>query len=112
MILTNKNIAKALGPNVKKARLKKGFTQDYVAENLNISIDLLRNIENGRNVGSVSTLLNLCNFFDITPNVMFESLYKTNDNIVDSNLLKYFNSLSNRSKKTLQQIIIHIDKNY
>ena len=45
-----------------------------MAEKVNISIDLLRNIENSRNVGSVTTLLNLCNFLEITPNAMFENL--------------------------------------
>ena len=79
MLLDGKDVAKILGPNIKKARLKRGYTQEFLAEKINISIDLLRNIENSRNVGSIQTLLNLCNFLEITPNAMFENLYTTKD---------------------------------
>lgn len=112
MLLDGKDVAKILGPNIKKARLKRGYTQEFLAEKVNISIDLLRNIENSRNVGSVTTLLNLCNFLEITPNEMFANLFTTSENTLDTSLQEYFSNLSANSKKTLQKIIIHIDKNY
>lgn len=112
MLLDGKDVAKILGPNIKKARLKRGYTQEFLAEKINISIDLLRNIENSRNVGSIQTLLNLCNFLEITPNTMFENLYTTKDDTLDTTLQEYFDTLSTRSKKALQKIIIHLDKNY
>ena len=88
------------------------YTQEFLAEKINISIDLLRNIENSRNVVSIQTLLNLCNFLEITPNAMFENLYTTKDDTLDTTLQEYFDTLSTRSKKALQKIIIHLDKNY
>ena len=112
MLLDGKDVAKILGPNIKKARLKIGYTQEFLAEKVNISIDLLRNIENSRNVGSVPTLLNLCNFLEITPNDMFKDLYTTKEATLDTSLQEYFGDLSARSKKALQKIIIHLDKNY
>ena len=63
---------------MKKARNAKGYTQEFVAESVNISTDLLRNIENGRNIGSLPTLLNLCNFLEITPNYLFLDLLNEN----------------------------------
>ena len=86
LLLDGKDVAKILGPNIKKARLKRGYTQEFLAEKINISIDLLRNIENSRNVGSIQTLLNLCNFLEITPNAMFENLYTTMDDTLDTTL--------------------------
>ena len=65
MLITNTDIKKVLGSNLKKARKRLKYTQEYVAEGIDISIDLLRNIENGRSVGSVTTLLNLCNFLKL-----------------------------------------------
>ena len=112
MLLDGKDVAKILGSNIKKARLKRGYTQEFLADKVNISIDLLRNIENSRNVGSVTTLLNLCNFLEITPNAMFENLYTTKEDTLDTTLQEYFGTLSTRSKKALQKIIIHLDKNY
>ncbi len=87
-------------------------TFEYVAENVNISPDLLRNIENGRNIGSVPTLLNLCNFLEITPDFLFEPLITTRKDTLDTVLQKQLASISKEDKKILKQIIIHIDKNY
>ena len=46
MLVNNEDILKVLGKNIKKVRKEKGYTQDYVAEQINISTDLLRSIEN------------------------------------------------------------------
>ena len=112
MLIENSDILKILGPNLKKARKAKGYTQDFVAENINISTDLLRNIENGRNIGSLPTLLNLCNFLEITPNYLFTSLLNKSILDVDYNLKNYFSNISQESKEAIKQIIIHLDKNY
>ena len=48
MIITNAEVLKVLGKNLKQARKNLKYTQEFVAESVNISIDLLRNIENGR----------------------------------------------------------------
>lgn len=62
MLITNTDVLNVLGRKLKRARKNLKYTQEYVTANVDISIDLLRNIENGRNIGSVPTLLNLCNF--------------------------------------------------
>ena len=67
LLVNNEDILKVLGKNIKKVRKEKGYTQDYVAEQINISTDLLRSIENGRNIGSITTLLNICNFLQVSP---------------------------------------------
>lgn len=112
MLITNKDVLDVIGYRLKKARLEKKFTQEFVAEKLNISTDLLRNIENGRNVGSVPTLLNLCNFLEITPDTIFEPLITTKKDTLDTKLTKYISSISKENKEVLKNIIIHIDKNY
>lgn len=43
---------------------------------------------------------------------MLENLYTTKKATLDTNLQEYFGKLYIRSKKALQKIIIHIDKNY
>ena len=112
MLITNSDVINVLGEKLKKARKKLKYTQEYVAENVDISIDLLRNIENGRNIGSVTTLLNLCNFLKISPNTLFSELLDFKEDTLDSTLLEQIKSISKKDKKTLKNIIIHIDKNY
>ena len=65
-VIKNKDILKVIGERIQKARNKKGYTQEYVAEKIDKSVDILRSIENGRSVGSVETLLNLCNVLEVT----------------------------------------------
>ena len=112
MLITGNDVLQVLGSRLKRARNEKKLTQDFVAENVNISTDLLRNIENGRNIGSIPTLLNLCNFLEITTDTLFEPLLTTEKSTLDTELTKYINSLSNDDKNILKNIIIHIDKNY
>ena len=112
MLITNSDVINVLGEKLKKARKKLKYTQEYVAENVDISIDLLRNIENGRNIGSVPTLLNLCNFLKISPNTLFGELLDFKEDTFDSTLLEQLKSISKKDKEILKSIIIHIDKNY
>ena len=112
MLITNEDIKRTIGIKIKQARLSQKYTQEYVAENIEISTDLLRNIENGRNIGSLPTLLNICNFLRISPNTLFEELLNFKEDTLDSSLTNYFNSFSNKEINTLKEIIIHLDKNY
>lgn len=112
MLITNKDILNVMGRRLKKARLRKKLTQEYVSTIFNISSDLLRNIENGRNIGSVPTLLNLCNFLEITPDMIFEPLITTKKDTLDTTLTEYISSISPEDKEILKKIIIHMDKNY
>jgi len=112
MLITNSDVINVLGEKLKKARKKLKYTQEYVAENVDISIDLLRNIENRRNIGSVPSLLNLCNFLKISPNTLFSELLDFKEDTLDSTWLEQLKSISKKDKDTLKNIIIHIDKNY
>ena len=112
LLIKNDDVLKILGKKIKQARLSKKFTQEYVAENVDISIDLLRNIENGRNIGSVPTLLNLCNFLSISPNFLFSELLTYKEDTLDTFLSSSIKSISKDDKELLKQIIIHIDRNY
>ena len=112
MLIKNDDVLKVLGKKIKQSRLSKKYTQEYVAESIDISIDLLRNLENGRNISSVPTLLNLCNFLNISPNFLFSELLTFKEDTLDTFLSSTIKSISNDDKELLKQIIIHIDKNY
>lgn len=47
----------------KRARKKGGYTQKSFAEKFNVSIETVKNWEQGRNVPEIETLEKLCNFF-------------------------------------------------
>ena len=112
MLLSNEDVLNVLGKSLKAARKNLKYTQEFVAENVDISIDFLRNIENGKNIGSVTTLLNLCNFLKISPNSLFGSLLDFKKDTLDTYLIQKFNQLCSKDKKIFTDIIIHLDRNY
>lgn len=112
MAIQKQEILKSLGPRVRKARLDKGYTQEYVAEHINISIDLLRSIENSRNIGSVATLLNLCNILEITMDYLFIDFLKQSDKTIDASLYSLVSNISKEDRATLKKVIIYMDKHY
>ena len=112
MLIKGTDVLEILGKNLKKARKKLKYTQEFVAEGVDISIDLLRNIENGRNIGSVPTLLNLCNFLKISPNTLFAELLDFKEDTLDTTLINEFKKFSKKDRDVLKNVIVHLDKKY
>lgn len=54
-----------LGKRIREERLNKGLTQEQLAEKVNISLNFMSLIENGKNM-SVQTLVNLANALDVS----------------------------------------------
>ena len=111
MPIKNKDILKVIGSRIQEARNKKGYTQEYVAEKIDKSIDILRSIENGRSVGSVETLLNICNILEITLDYIFIDLLDKKGEILDNKLYGDFQELTLKQKELLNVIIEHMKKN-
>ena len=98
------------GPNIKygnklkKAREALGLTQEKVAEYLGLGPRYISDIERNKTKGSIDTLINLCNIYNITPNdLLSEYIYfdvKTN-NIE----LAAFYSLSKQNQQTILDLI-------
>lgn len=104
-VIKNKDILKVIGTKIQKARKDKNYTQEYVAEEIDKSVDTLRGIENGRCVGSVETLINLCNVLDITLDYIFYDLLEQKNGILDRELYKSFENLSLEDKEIVNTLI-------
>lgn len=111
-MIKNKDILECVGKKIKKARLDKNFTQNALAEQIEISTDLLRNIENGRNIGSIATLLNLCNALEITTDFLFADLLIHTNKETDCILYSYLQKLPLESRTLLKQIAAYLDETY
>jgi len=109
-VIKNKDILKVIGERIQKARNEKGYTQEYVAEKIDKSIDILRSIENGRSVGSIETLLNICNILEITLDYIFSDLLDKKGEILDNKLYEDFKNLSLEQKQLINVIIEHMKK--
>lgn len=109
-VIKNEDILKVIGIKVQNARKSKNYTQEYVAEEIQKSVDILRNIENGRSVGSVSTLLNICNVLGITLDYIFYDLLDKKSEILDKKLYEDFQELDLDQKILVRVIIENMNK--
>ena len=109
-IVNQKDILKVIGSKIQDARKEKGYTQEYVAEKIDKSVDILRSIENGRSVGSVETLLNICNVLEITSDYIFSDLLDKKGEILDNKLYNDFQKLTIEQKELVNTMIDHMIK--
>ena len=80
--MENTNVLKDIGYNIQKARIKKGYTQEFVAEKCNVSDKYISVMENGKATCSLPVIIDICNLLEISPNYLFKDVVKnTNDNL-------------------------------
>ncbi len=104
MNLKDENIKTTLGNNLKKIRLNQKLTQEQLAEKINISTQLLKDIEAGRKLGSLNTFVNICIALNEMPNSLLYELFI--NRIKDAeNLTSKINILSERDKKIVENLI-------
>ena len=110
-VIKKRDILEVIGVKIQQARKEKGYTQEYVAEKIEKSVDILRSIENGRSVGSVETLLNICNLLEITLDYIFSDLLEKKEEILDKELYENFRELDLKEKEFINVMIDYMKKN-
>ncbi|MGN0384827.1 MAG: helix-turn-helix domain-containing protein [Lachnospiraceae bacterium] len=106
--MDNTNLRKEIGKRVHDYRVQHGYTQAQFAEYMDISVNFISEIENGKKGMSQETLYRLCDYFGISADyILFGKenrfLEFTPNDIVDNTtkmsieqltaLIKYLNSL-------------------
>lgn len=104
-MIDDEKIKENLSRNIKKFRINANMTQEMLAEKVNISTQFLRDIEAGRKMGSINTLVNISYILEITPNELLYDIFKEIISKENSTILE-INKLSKRDKKIIEQMII------
>ncbi len=71
-MINSKSIKKIFGNNLRKLRITKGLTQEQLAEMLDMQVQSITFIENGRTFVSSEVIAKICNFFDVSLEFMFK----------------------------------------
>ena len=82
---------KEMGKKIKECRIKMGYTQERLLDEINVSSVYISHMETGSTIPSLDTLINICNALSITPDfVLYDSLYESKEYIKDeiASLLK------------------------
>ena len=95
----------SLGEMWKRARKAKGFTQEYVSEKLELGPRYISDLERDKTIGSLPTLIKLCNLYEVTPTYILQNSLKINEDLkIDSNLIGFY-SLSDKEKEIVIKLI-------
>lgn len=92
------NIKKQLGTKIKRLRAKYGYTQEQLAEKMQIATRTLCGIENGENFVKAETLEKLCDVFNITLFELFAIDYiKPQEELIEE-IISDLKSIKNREQ--------------
>ena len=80
-----------IGERLKKARIEKGYTQEQLAEKIDVSVAFLSRIERGKSKVNLNRLNQLCDLLDISEGNVLTGVGNTSSHYLDkefSDLLK------------------------
>lgn len=104
----NKNLKTDIGKKIKLARLQSNFTQAELAEEIALSTEYISQLERGIHIGSIDTIIKVCNTLGISPNYIFSDLIDANspkiENMIDHNFLKNYLQLNEDNKDIIMNI--------
>lgn len=103
--ISKSDIDKAFGKILKDFRVKKGYTQEVMAEKLGISLKYISRIENGYSGIKTMTLINYMNILGITPNTIFKELMTNKDIIKQIEISEKLNQLSEEKLNFVDNMI-------
>lgn len=73
-----------IGENIKKARIKAGYTQEKLAEKIDVSLSVISRLETGRTMVSVEKILRIARVL----NAPIASIFEHSDDITDKHPLQ------------------------
>lgn len=99
------DISISLGKLFKTTRKSKGYTQEYVAEQVGLGSRYISDLERGKTVGSIPTFIKLCNLYEVSPTFILQNYLKINDDLKIDPCLIGFYSLNSRDKEIIVNLI-------
>lgn len=93
------NIKSLLGKKIKHFRTLRGFTQEKLAEILNISQRTLSGIECGNNFLTAQTMEKILEVLEISPDELFYLEYLKPNSELAQELIKDINSIADNEEK-------------
>ena len=95
----------SLGKIFQATRKAKGYTQEFVAEQLQLGSRYISDLERGKTVGSIPTFVKLCNLYEVSPTFILQDYLKiSNDLKIDPNLIGFY-SINSKDKETVIKLI-------
>lgn len=99
-----------IGNILKRTRKSLGYTQEEVAEMLDLASRYISDIERDKTKGSVDTLVKLCNIYHLTPTYILQDYLEIKEDFkIDPDLIGFYD-LSDNDKKVIVELIQYMNK--
>ncbi len=99
-----------IGKNIQNIRKSNGYTQEKLAEAIEVSVRYVSDIEQDRAKPSYEILIKICNLFNIGINQIFSEYLDITDNKVLEYKIVGYDKLSEKDKKTIEHLIMYFNK--
>lgn len=99
-----------IGALLKKTRKSLGYTQEEVAEILDLAPRYISDIERDKTKGSIDTLVKLCNVYHITPTYVLQDYLDIAEDVkIDPNIIGFY-GLSDHDKNIILELIQYMNQ--
>ncbi len=103
---------KLIGERLRKARIKKGYTQEKLAEVMDLSIAYVSRIENGKTRLNLKRLNEICTLLDTSESYILNGVSDNSSSYLNNELSSILQDCSSKDKELIYQIATIIsDKN-
>lgn len=101
-------VLRAIGKNIKQARLLRGMTQQMLAENTGLSTNFISLIERGDSGASLTTITLICNALKVDVSVIFKGLITADTPTDNTELMKSVALLENDDRQIVSSLVDYI----
>lgn len=91
-----------IGKRIQTRRKQKGYTQEQLSEMMNVSIQMISNLERGNKAIRIDNLINLCQILDVSCDYILTGQETSKDKKI---LQDKFFQLSNNDRKMIELLI-------
>ncbi len=99
-----------IGKNIQAIRKSNGYTQERLAEKIEVSVRYVSDIEQDRANPSYEVLIRICNLFKVSMDQIFSEYLNVKENKNLEYSLAGFDKLSKKDKETIENLIIYFNK--
>ena len=99
-----------IGKIIQKIRLSNGYTQEELAEAIDITARHISDIEQDRSKPSYEVIIGICNLFNISLDQIFSKHLQAKGNKTLDYSLSGYERLSKRDKELIDNMIIFLNK--
>lgn len=98
-----------IGKNIQSIRKSNGYTQEKLAEKIEVSVRYVSDIEQNRANPSYEVLIRICNLFKVSMDQIFSEYLTTKENKNIEYSLTGFDRLSKKDKETIGNLISYFN---